>query len=212
MESWKADFPVFGMVYVKRINFESILLPLEKEPESCRWHLPPFCALADLALKWNDIDEWFPEPRWGSDVPRNALGVPARRGWTATERGGHTPPPTGEAPFSGPHFQVKVLMGVCPIFVEACKATPPNVWLTYMLNHMDKENSVDLKYHECLAGWHNYRIVCDYGTKKHRFKKSFRFIRRFPILASLLSQTSPILGCFPIPSWHLRIPTYCRTL
>ena len=107
MESWKADFPVFGMVYVKRINFESILLPLEKEPESCRWHLPPFCALADLASEWNDIDEWFPEPRWGSDVPRNALGVPARRGWTATERGGHTPPPTGEAPFSGPHFQVK---------------------------------------------------------------------------------------------------------
>ena len=81
--------------------------PLEKEPESCRWHLPPFCALADLASEWNDIDEWFPEPRWGSDVPRNALGVPARRGWTATDGGGgHMLPPTTEAPFSGPHFQV----------------------------------------------------------------------------------------------------------
>ena len=115
--------------------------------------VPPFCALSDLASEWNDIMNDFPSH--GGVAMYHVMHSECLRGggWTATDGGYIRLPQHGKLLFQVPIFKLLVLVGVYPIFVEACKATPPNVWFAYMLNHMDKENSVDLKNHECLANW-----------------------------------------------------------
>lgn len=86
-------------------------------------------------------------------------------------------------------------MGVYPIFVEACKATPPNVWLAYMLNHMHKEKSVDLKYQCVFSQLKQLQYVI--MAPKTPFWKAFVLSVVFQFSPSLLSQTSPSLGFFP---------------
>lgn len=52
----------------------------------------------------------------------------------------------------------------------------------------------------CLASWNNYRIVCDYFTKKHRFGIAFVLSGALQKSHRFSPKPPPSLGCFPITS------------